>query len=38
VFDDATYGRSARARDNPDHVDTSVFNYRWRPGLIQGGD
>ncbi|BBP76732.1 alpha/beta hydrolase [Pseudomonas sp. Ost2] len=36
AFDDATYDRSAKALDNPDHVDITVFNYRWRLGLVQG--
>jgi len=35
-FDDATYDRSAKALENPDHVDITVFNYRWRLGLVQG--
>ncbi|POA64141.1 alpha/beta fold hydrolase [Pseudomonas sp. GW531-T4] len=35
-FDDATFERSAKALDNPDHVDITVFNYRWRLGLVQG--
>jgi pimeloyl-ACP methyl ester carboxylesterase len=35
-FDDATYQRSARAFDNPDHVAIVVHNYRWRIGLAQG--
>jgi len=35
-FDDATFGRSAAAFDNPDHVDIVVHNYRWRLGLAQG--
>ncbi|MCE6978181.1 alpha/beta hydrolase [Pseudomonas frederiksbergensis] len=36
AFDDATFDRSAKALENPDHVDITVFNYRWRLGLIQG--
>ncbi|NBB63742.1 alpha/beta fold hydrolase [Pseudomonas sp. ODNR1LW] len=36
VFDDATFDRSAKALENPDHVDITVFNYRWRLGLVQG--
>ena len=32
-FDDATFARSARSLDNPDHVAISVSNYRWRLGL-----
>ena len=35
-FDDATYDRSARAFDNPDHVAIVIHNYRWRLGLAQG--
>jgi pimeloyl-ACP methyl ester carboxylesterase len=35
-FDDATYDRSAAALQNPDHVAVSIFNYRWRLGLIKG--
>lgn len=35
-FDDATYRRSARAFDNPDHVEVVVHNYRWRLGLARG--
>ncbi|MGO4331207.1 alpha/beta fold hydrolase [Cupriavidus sp. 2TAF22] len=35
-FDDATFERSAVAFDNPDHVDISVHNYRWRQGLAPG--
>jgi pimeloyl-ACP methyl ester carboxylesterase len=35
-FDDATYERSARAFDNPDHVAVVIHNYRWRLGLAQG--
>lgn len=27
-FDDATFERSAKALDNPDHVDITMFNYR----------
>lgn len=36
AFDDATFNRSARALDNPDHVAISIHNYRWRLGLAQG--
>ncbi|WP_430691717.1 alpha/beta fold hydrolase [Pseudomonas fluorescens] len=36
AFDDATYDRSAAALQNPDHVAVSIFNYRWRLGLIKG--
>ncbi|MBP0590874.1 alpha/beta hydrolase [Paraburkholderia sp. LEh10] len=35
-FDDATYERSAAAFTNPDHVDITIHNYRWRLGLAQG--
>ncbi|WP_395604987.1 alpha/beta fold hydrolase [Pseudomonas sp. B21128] len=35
-FDDATFDRSAKALENPDHVDITVFNYRWRLGQVQG--
>ncbi|WP_455926060.1 alpha/beta fold hydrolase [Pseudomonas putida] len=35
-FDDATYDRSAAALANPDHVAVSIFNYRWRLGLVKG--
>jgi pimeloyl-ACP methyl ester carboxylesterase len=35
-FDDATFNRSAAAFDNPDHVDISIHNYRWRLGLAKG--
>ncbi|UVL42974.1 alpha/beta hydrolase [Pseudomonas sp. B21-040] len=35
-FDDATYDRSAAALDNPDHVAITIFNYRWRLGMVQG--
>jgi pimeloyl-ACP methyl ester carboxylesterase len=36
AFDDATFDRSAVALDNPDHVAITIFNYRWRLGMIQG--
>lgn len=36
AFDDATFDRSAAALDNPDHVDITVYNYRWRLGLEKG--
>ncbi|MFC4278535.1 alpha/beta fold hydrolase [Achromobacter aloeverae] len=36
AFDDATYERSARSFDNPDHVAVVIHNYRWRLGLAQG--
>ena len=35
-FDDETFGRSARALDNPDHVDIVIHNYRWRLSLAEG--
>jgi len=35
-FDEATFERSARALDNPDHVAIAVHNYRWRLGLTSG--
>ena len=35
-FDDATFERSARSFDNPDHVSIVVHNYRWRLGLADG--
>ncbi|WP_182978991.1 alpha/beta hydrolase [Gluconacetobacter asukensis] len=35
-FDDATYDRSARAFENPDHVAVVIHNYRWRLGLAEG--
>lgn len=35
-FDDKTYGLSAQAFDNPDHVDIVVHNYRWRLSLAPG--
>jgi len=35
-FDDATYDRSAKAFDNPDHVAVVIHNYRWRLGLADG--
>jgi pimeloyl-ACP methyl ester carboxylesterase len=34
-FDDATFDRTAKAFDNPDHVDTVIHNYRWRLGLAE---
>lgn len=36
AFDDATFNRSTAAFDNPDHVDISIHNYRWRLGLAEG--
>jgi pimeloyl-ACP methyl ester carboxylesterase len=35
-FDDATYGRSAAAFANPDHVEIVIHNYRWRLSLAPG--
>jgi pimeloyl-ACP methyl ester carboxylesterase len=35
-FDDATFDRSARSFDNPDHVAIVIHNYRWRLGLDAG--
>ncbi|WP_354687044.1 alpha/beta hydrolase [Cupriavidus necator] len=35
-FDDATFQRSAAAFDNPDHVEITIHNYRWRQGLAAG--
>jgi pimeloyl-ACP methyl ester carboxylesterase len=35
-FDDATFNRSAASLDNPDHVDITIHNYRWRLGLAEG--
>ncbi|MGO7604121.1 alpha/beta fold hydrolase [Rhizobium ruizarguesonis] len=35
-FDDTTFARSAKAFDNPDHVDIVVHNYRWRLSLAKG--
>jgi pimeloyl-ACP methyl ester carboxylesterase len=36
AFDDETFNRSAGAFDNPDHVEITVHNYRWRLGLVEG--
>ena len=36
IFDDATFERSAQAFDNPDHVNITINNYRWRLGLVDG--
>jgi pimeloyl-ACP methyl ester carboxylesterase len=36
AFDDATFDRSARAFDSPDHVAIVVHNYRWRLGIEEG--
>lgn len=35
-FDDATFARSAAALENPDHVDITIHNYRWRISLADG--
>jgi pimeloyl-ACP methyl ester carboxylesterase len=35
-FDDATFDRSAKAFENPDHVAITIHNYRWRLGLAEG--
>lgn len=35
-FDEATFARSAASLDNPDHVDITVHNYRWRLALAEG--
>jgi pimeloyl-ACP methyl ester carboxylesterase len=35
-FDDATFDRSARSFENPDHVAIVIHNYRWRLGLADG--
>jgi pimeloyl-ACP methyl ester carboxylesterase len=35
-FDDATFERTAKAFDNPDHVAIVIHNYRWRQGLAEG--
>ncbi len=35
-FDDATFDRSAKAFDNPDHVSMVIHNFRWRLGLAEG--
>lgn len=35
-FDDATFDRSAKSFDNPDHVQIVIHNYRWRQDLAQG--
>jgi pimeloyl-ACP methyl ester carboxylesterase len=35
-FDEATYGQSATAWQNPDHVAIVIHNYRWRLRLAQG--
>jgi pimeloyl-ACP methyl ester carboxylesterase len=35
-FEEATFDRTARSFDNPDHVDIVIHNYRWRLGLAEG--
>ena len=35
-FDDATFGRTAVAHDNPDYVDIVIHSYRHRFGLADG--
>src|SRR3954447_17605572 len=35
-FDETTFARTAAAFDNPDHVDITIHNYRWRLGLADG--
>ncbi|CAN7581668.1 alpha/beta hydrolase [Pararhizobium sp. LjRoot255] len=35
-FDDETFDRSADAFDNPDHIEITIHNYRWRLGLVDG--
>ena len=35
-FDEATFGRTAAAFDNPDHVSVTIHNYRWRLGHAEG--
>jgi hypothetical protein len=35
-FDDATFERTAKAFDNPDHVSIVIHNDRWRLGLADG--
>jgi pimeloyl-ACP methyl ester carboxylesterase len=35
-FDDATFDRTARSFENPDHVAIVIHNYRWRIALAQG--
>lgn len=35
-FDDVTFDRSAAALENPDHVDITIHNYRWRISLADG--
>ncbi|WPB74672.1 alpha/beta hydrolase [Archangium violaceum] len=35
-FEEATFERTAKSFDNPDHVDIVIHNYRWRLGLAEG--
>ena len=35
-FDEGIFDRSAKAFENPDHVDVVIHNYRWRQGLAAG--
>ncbi len=35
-FDEATFARTAKSFDNPDHVAIVIHNYRWRIGLAEG--
>jgi pimeloyl-ACP methyl ester carboxylesterase len=35
-FEDATFERTAKAFDNPDHVSIVIRNYRWRLGIAPG--
>jgi pimeloyl-ACP methyl ester carboxylesterase len=35
-FDEDTFVRSAAALDNPDQVEITIHNYRWRLGLADG--
>jgi pimeloyl-ACP methyl ester carboxylesterase len=35
-FDDATFARTARSFENPDHVAIVIHNYRWRLSLAEG--
>ncbi len=35
-FDDNTFGQSAQAFNNPDHVSIVIHNYRWRLSLAEG--
>lgn len=36
AFDDATFDLSAKALANPDQVDITIHNYRWRLSLVEG--